>query len=44
MCHSSAVRRLARDYERFPATVSGLHLVAFACLMLHRFMHYSLSP
>ena len=37
-------RRLARDYERLPATVAGLHLVAFACLMLHQFMHYSLSP
>ena len=29
-------RRLARDYERLPATVAGLHFVAFACLMLHR--------
>ncbi len=37
-------RRLARDYERLPATVAGLHVVAFACLMLHQFMHYSLSP
>jgi transposase len=37
-------RRLARDYERLPATVAGLHLVAFACLMLHQFIHYSLSP
>ncbi len=36
--------RLARDYERLPATVAGLHLVAFACLMLHQFIHYSLSP
>jgi transposase len=26
-------RRLARDYERLPATVAGLYLVAFACLM-----------
>lgn len=37
-------RRLARDYERLPATVAGLHLVAFACLMLHQFIQYSLSP
>lgn len=37
-------RRLARDYERLPATVAALHLVAFTCLMLHQFMHYSLSP
>ena len=29
-------RRLARDYERLPEIVVGLHLVAFACLMLHR--------
>lgn len=29
-------RRLARDYERLPATLAGLHFVAFVCLMLHR--------
>jgi transposase len=29
-------RRLARDYERLPETVTALHFVAFACLMLHR--------
>jgi transposase len=29
-------RRLARDYERLPQTVAGLHFVAFACLMLNR--------
>lgn len=29
-------RRLARDYERMPATLAGLHFIAFACLMLHR--------
>lgn len=29
-------RRLAKDYERLPETVTGLHFVAFACLMLHR--------
>ncbi len=29
-------RRLARDYERLPTTVAGLHFVASACLMLHR--------
>ncbi len=27
-------RRLVRDYERLPDTLAGLHLVAFACLML----------
>ena len=29
-------RRLARDYERLPETVAGLHFIAFACLMLNR--------
>jgi transposase len=29
-------RRLARDYERLPHTVVGLHFLAFACLLLHR--------
>jgi transposase len=29
-------RRLAKDDERLPETVAGLHFVAFACLMLHR--------
>ena len=27
-------RRLAKDYERLPSTLRGLHFVAFACLML----------
>ena len=27
-------RRLVKDYERLPETVAGLHLLAFACLML----------
>lgn len=27
-------RRLAKDYERLPKTVAGLHFPAFACLML----------
>ncbi len=26
--------RLVRDYERLEATLKGLHLLAFACLML----------
>lgn len=30
-------RRLARDYERWPETLAGLHVLAFAVLMLHRF-------
>ncbi len=32
-------RRLARDYERLPQTLAGLHFVAFAILMLTRFTH-----
>src|ERR687897_3908987 len=31
-------RRLARDYERLPETLAGLHFLAFACLLLHRFV------
>jgi transposase len=31
-------RRLAKDYERLPATVAGLHFIAFACLMLANLM------
>lgn len=29
-------RRLARDYERLPTTLAGLHFIAFAYLLLHR--------
>jgi transposase len=32
----SRFRRLVRDYERRLTTLAGLHLVAFACLDLHR--------
>lgn len=32
-------RRLARDYERLPQTLIGFHLLAFAMLMLNRFVH-----
>jgi len=28
-------RRVAKDYERLPATVAGLHFVALTCRMLH---------
>jgi transposase len=31
-------RRLARDYERLPETLRGLHFLAFAMLMAHRFV------
>lgn len=29
-------RRLARDYERLPEMLAGLHVLAFVCLMLHQ--------
>jgi len=32
-------RRLARDYERLPETLAGLHFVAFAMLMSLRLVH-----
>jgi transposase len=32
-------RRLARDYERLPETLRGLHFLAFAILMLSKFVH-----
>ncbi len=40
-------RRLAKDYERLPETLIGLHFVAFVCLLLHRAspllqVHYTL--
>src|SRR5262249_59493387 len=31
-------RRLARDDERLPETVVGLHCLVFACLMAHRLL------
>jgi len=31
-------RRLARDYERLPETLAGLHYLAFAILMLKNFV------
>jgi len=33
-------RRLARDYERLSETLVGLHFVAFAMLMAHRFVTF----
>jgi transposase len=32
----SRFRRLARDYERLPETLAGLHFAVFACVMLTR--------
>lgn len=31
---ASRFRRLAKDYERLPTTLAGLHIVAFGCLFL----------
>ncbi len=33
-------RRLARDYERLPETLAGLHFVVFVSLMLARATQY----
>ena len=33
-------RRLARDYERLSETLAGLHFVAFALLLAHRFVSF----
>ena len=32
----SRFRRLARDYERLPTVLAGLHFLAFVCLLLHQ--------
>ena len=37
-------RRLARDYERLPETLAGLHFVAFSILMLTRAVALCTSP
>jgi transposase len=34
----SRFRRLARDYERLPATLVGLHFAAFICLLLPKLL------
>ena len=33
---ASRFRRLAKDYERLPTTLAGLHFIAFACLFLQQ--------
>src|SRR5688500_11859613 len=38
----SRFRRLARDYERLPETLAGLHFLAFTILLLSRF--FALLP
>jgi transposase len=32
-------RRLARDYERLPSVLAGLHFLVFACLMLRQLIY-----
>jgi transposase len=34
----SRFRRLARDYERLPDTLIGLHFAAFVCLLLPKLL------
>jgi transposase len=36
----SRFRRLARDYERLAESLAGLHVVAFAMLLVHRFVTF----
>jgi transposase len=36
-------RRLARDYERLPETLAGFHVLAFAILMLKRFVSLAIA-
>ncbi|HWQ15444.1 MAG TPA: IS5/IS1182 family transposase, partial [Roseiflexaceae bacterium] len=33
-------RRLARDYERMPETLAGLHFLSFAILLVSRFVRF----
>jgi transposase len=41
---SARFRRLARDYERLPVVLAGLHFVVFSCLMLTQLLHFTSSP
>ena len=41
---SARFRRLARDYERLPTVLAGLHFVVFTCLMLAQLLHFIPSP
>jgi transposase len=37
-------RRLVKDYEGYASTLAGLHLVAFACLMLKQTAQLTEGP
>jgi transposase len=41
---AARARRLARDDERLPQVLAGLHFVLFAGLLFHRFLHLLWSP
>ena len=41
---SARFRRRAREYERLPTGLAGLHFLAFACLLLHRVIPLISSP
>ena len=36
-------RRLARDYERLPQTLKGIHFIAFAVLMTNKLINLATS-
>jgi transposase len=36
-------RRLARDYERLPETLAGLHMLAFSMILVHRLVDIVIS-
>ena len=37
-------RRLVKDYERYAETLAGLHVVAFACLMMKQVAAFAAGP
>lgn len=37
-------RRLVKDYERYAQTLAGLHIVAFACLLMKQAAAITASP
>jgi transposase len=41
---TARARRLARDYERLPTMLAGLHFVLFAGLLFHRLLNLIWSP
>lgn len=37
-------RRLVKDYERYPETLAGLHMVAFACFSMKQVATIAVGP